>query len=168
MDLAAISIAEPTSPDGYERDLFGGWIDADSNRCTTRCEVLLRERQYDLAGLPDGGWLSAYDGATTAFSSELDIDHVVALGEAWVSGAAEWDEQRRREFANDLTPGALLAVTAGVNRSKGDRDPSEWQPPDRAAWCGFAGEWLHTKVRWGLNADPLEFTNLSEMLQGCP
>ena len=163
-----LSIAEPASGDDYDRDLFGGWLDADSNRCTTRCEVLLREFRNDLDGLPNGGWLSTYDGVTTGESSELDIDHVVALGEAWVSGANLWDEARRRDFSNDLTPGALHAVTASVNRSKGDRDLAEWQPPDQSSWCGYAGDWLHTKVRWGLSADPLEFTNLSEMLQGCP
>lgn len=167
-DLASVRVAEPTSRAGYDRDLFPHWIDADSNRCNTRCEVLFRQFRHDLDGLPDGGWFSAYDAVTTGLSSELDVDHVVPLSEAWVSGADAWDETRRREFANDLAPGALLAVTASSNRSKGDRDPSEWQPPNRASWCGYAADWLRTKVRWDLGVDPLEFTTLSQMLQGCP
>lgn len=89
-----------------------------------------------LPGLPDGGWLSAYDGYTTSDPSELDIDHVVPLGEAWRSGASRWDPARRAAFANDLdAPQALIAVTAATNRSKSDSDPAIWQPPNTNHWC---------------------------------
>lgn len=166
-DLHTLRVAEPSPRDGYRRELFEHWIDADSNRCNTRCEVLLRDFRQDLTGAPVGGWLSLYDGRVVTDSSDLDVDHVVALSEAWVSGADTWSPDRRRDFANDLAPGALLAVSASVNRSKGDRDPAEWQPPDPAAWCTYAADWIRTKNRWGLSADPLEFTMLSEMLGGC-
>ena len=166
--LAQLRVAEPSSRDGYDRDRFGGWIDADADRCDTRCEVLLREFRRDLDDLPVGGWLSVYDGVRTAESSELDVDHTVALAEAWISGADRWDDARRREFANDLSPGALRAVTASVNRSKSDRDPAEWQPPDRSSWCTFATDWVSTKLRWDLSADPREFTTLTTMLESCP
>jgi hypothetical protein len=116
-----------------------------------------------------GEWLSIYDGYVTTDPTELEIDHVVALAEAWESGASGWDPARRRAFANDLEePGALVAVTAAMNRSKGDRDPAEWQPPRRAAWCEFAGSWLRVKVKWDLSADPAEVRALRNMLQGCP
>lgn len=123
--------------DGYECELFGdGWIDADGDGCDTRREVLIAEStspaQVDPFGCEviAGDWVSAYDGYSTDDPTELEIDHVVALSEAWRSGAAAWPEDRRLAFANDLdSPAALVAVTAATNRSKGDRDPASWQPP---------------------------------------
>jgi hypothetical protein len=162
-------VLAPESPDaGYERGLFPHWHDADGDGCDTRCEVLATERRTYLSGLAGGGWLSLYDGATTPDAGDLDIDHVVALAEAWRSRAAGWDAARREAFANDLAaPGELVAVTAAVNRAKGDRDPASWRPPDRGAWCAFAISWATTKVRWGLSADPAEVAALRGMLAGC-
>jgi hypothetical protein len=161
-------VAPEGTDDGYDRELFDHWIDADSDSCDTRCEVLEAERRVDLPGLPSGGWLSIYDGYSTPDASELDIDHVVALGEAWRSGAAGWDAARREAFANDLAdPQALIAVTAATNRSKGARDPAVWQPPAQAAWCEFATAWATTKVRWGLTADQAEVDALRNMLRSC-
>lgn len=156
-------VVAPELPEaGYDRGLFVHWIDADGDGCDTRCEVLADER------LPGGGWLSSYDGTATADPSLLDIDHVVALAEAWRSGASGWDPARRQAFANDLDePGALVAVSEGANRSKGDRDPALWQPPERGAWCGFATGWVATKLRWGLTADPAEVAELHTMLATC-
>jgi hypothetical protein len=163
-----VRVREEGPSDGYDRDAFEHWIDADDDDCTTRCEVLLREFRQDLPDAPQGGWRSLYDGVVTGESSELDVDHTVALAEAWRSGAAGWTDERRRDFANDLTPGALRAVSASVNRSKGSRDPAEWQPPERSSWCTYAADWLRTKVRWQLSVDPAELTNLATMLDGCP
>ncbi len=162
-------VVAPESPDaGYERDLFPHWDDADGDGCDTRCEVLAAERRTDLPGLPGGGWSSLYDGVVTGEPGDLDVDHVVALAEAWRSGAAGWDAARREAFANELaTPGELVAVTAAANRSKGDRDPAAWRPPYQAAWCPFATSWVTTKVRWGLTADPAEAAALRSMLAGC-
>ncbi len=138
--LRSHSCGSPNPPPATATTVIGsvGGSTRTLNRCDTRCEVLLREFRRDLDDLPVGGWLSVYDGVRTAESSELDVDHTVALAEAWISGADRWDDARRRDFANDLTPGALRAVTASVNRSKSDRDPAEWQPPDRSSWCTFA------------------------------
>jgi hypothetical protein len=116
-----------------------------------------------------GDWFSVYDGVTVEDPSELDIDHVVALGEAWDSGAAGWDAARREAFANDLDhPAALIAVTASSNRSKSDDDPAEWKPPRREAWCQFARDWTSTKIAWDLTADQAEVDGLRSMLTGCP
>ena len=168
-DLVDQLVVAPELPDGgYERGLFVHWIDADGDGCDTRCEVLASERRTDLPGLPGGGWLSAYDGSTTPDPAALDIDHVVALAEGWRSGAAAWDPARRQAFANDLDePGALVAVTEATNRSKGDRDPASWQPPDRRARCGFATDWVGTKLRWGLTADAAEVAALRSILATC-
>lgn len=165
-----LTIAPEANADSYHRDLFGGgWVDADHDGCDTRCEVLEAERRSDLPGLAGGGWLSAYDGYMTSDASELEIDHVVALAEAWRSGASGWDPQRRIAYANDLDePRALIAVTAATNGAKSDRDPSSWQPPSDAAWCEFATSWVTVKVRWGLTADQGEVDALRNMLTSCP
>ncbi len=167
-DLDRLVVEAEGPRPGYDRGLFVHWVDDDGDGCDTRCEVLAAERRTDLPGLTVG-WLSIYDGYSTDSSSELDVDHVVALAEAWDSGAWAWDAGRRRAFANDLgDPRALIAVTASTNRSKSDRDPAEWQPPNRSAWCEFADAWIATKVRWGLTVDPAERNALANMLAGCP
>ncbi|MFI5043859.1 MAG: HNH endonuclease family protein, partial [Acidimicrobiales bacterium] len=97
---------------------------------------------------------------------ELEIDHVVPLAEAWDSGVGGWDQARRREFAND--PLELLAVSRATNRSKSDDDPAEWQPPNRAAWCQYAGLWTLVTLKYGLTADPAEVQALTNMAAGCP
>jgi hypothetical protein len=160
---------------GYDRARFGTWVDADGDRCDTRAEVLQRESrvapQVDPFGcaVVAGEWLSSYDGRTIDDPAELDIDHVVALAEAWRSGAAAWDDGRRRAFANDLTPrGELVAVTAAANRSKGDHDPASWRPPNRGSWCEFGIGWVSTKLRWGLTADGEEVAALRDLLHDCP
>jgi hypothetical protein len=168
-------VIAPEGPDaGYGRELFPHWVDADGDGCDTRSEVLIEESrslaQVDRFGCTviAGDWVSVYDGSATDDPAELEIDHVVALAEAWRSGAADWDGVRRRAFANDREhPGALVAVTAATNRAKGDSDPASWQPPDPAAWCTFATDWVTTKLRWGLTADAAEHDALAAMLRTC-
>lgn len=160
---------------GYDRDLFTHWVDADGDRCDTREEVLIAESRIVVTKDPStcrvlsGDWVSVYDGVVVTVPSELDIDHVVALAEAWDSGASAWDAGRREAFANDLADGgALVAVTASTNRSKSDEDPAGWRPPRPEAWCGFATDWVTVKVTWDLSADAAEIGALEEMLATCP
>jgi hypothetical protein len=165
--IDALEIAPSLDPSTYARDLFGGaWIDADSDGCDTRCEVLARQSRTDLPGLPIG-WLSSYDGYSTDDASELDVDHVVPLAEAWVSGAVTWDGPKRIAFANDLVDPELVAVTAAANRSKGDRDPARWQPSSDDAWCGYASAWVDVKLHWELTADAAEVAALRNMAARC-
>ncbi|TML86059.1 MAG: HNH endonuclease [Actinobacteria bacterium] len=133
--------------------------------CCVRAEYRPRSTRCAVVA---GEWLSSYDGRTTEDPAALDIDHVVALAEAWRSGAAAWDDGRRRAFANDLDqPGELVAVTAAANRSKGDHDPASWRPPNRASWCEFGIGWVRTKLKWGLTADRPEVRALDDMLRDC-
>jgi hypothetical protein len=150
------------------------WTDDDHDRCDTRAEVLIAESLTPAQVDPSrcfvvaGDWLSSYDGQELSDPAEIEIDHVVALAEAWDSGASSWDAERRHAFANDVDDqGALVAVTAATNRSKGDRDPAEWQPPARDDWCRFATDWIEVKVRWDLTADAAEARALRNMLRGC-
>lgn len=168
--ISQLTISPERSSSGYSRSQFGdGWADGDGDGCRTRCEVLERDRRSSLPGLATGGWLSAYDGYTTDDPTELDIDHVVALDEAWRSGASAWTRQRRVSFANNLDdPLALAAVTAASNRSKGAKDPARWQPSNRSDWCDYVSAWVGVKLAWGLGVDPAEERALINMARGCP
>lgn len=90
------------------------------------------------------------------------------LAEAWDSGASAWTPERREAYANDLdADSSLVAVTARTNRARGDGDPSEWLPPLADARCTYAADWVATKLRWHLTADPAEHAVLTELAAGC-
>ena len=161
-DVLAGLVIDAEHLPGYDRDLFEHWSDVDHDGCNTRCEVLEQELR------PDVGWVSIYDGFVTRDKAQIEIDHVVALAEAWRSGAWAWDDRRREAFANDLDePDALIAVSSSSNQSKADKDPAEWRPRNRGAWCQWATAWLKVKVKWGLSADPREADALRSILADC-
>lgn len=167
--LGQLSVqAENTS--AYDRSYFQHWIDADGDGCDTRAEVLMAESQVPTTGgcpVDGGQWVSYYDGATWTLASDVDIDHMIPLSEAWDSGAQTWTAEKRRDFANDLGFGpSLVAVTDNVNASKGDKDPAEWLPPSGAATCRYTGEWIQVKYRWGLSVDTAERDALAGLLSG--
>ena len=156
---------------GYLRKLFPHWIDADSDKCSTRFEVLIAEADDPVTvgpgcKLSGGRWFSYYDGVSHDKPGSLDIDHVVALGEAWDSGARTWTTPIRRLYANDLGDyRSLVAVTAGENRSKGDKDPDEWLPDQQQ--CRYVKQWVAVKHRWGLTVDSDEKAALETLAAGC-
>lgn len=157
--------------DGYDRDLFIHWIDKDGDGCDTRYEVLIEEalRAPHVGSgcyLSGGLWKSRYDGLVTTDPTDLEIDHTVALAEAWDSGAYAWSESRRKRYANDMhDKRALIAVTAHENQSKSDRDPGEWMP--RLGRCSYVKSWVAVKLRWGLTVDAQEKQALHLASQGC-
>jgi hypothetical protein len=172
--LVGLRVAPEGARVGYQRELFEHWIDADRDGCDTREEVLMAESRSTAQVDPyrckvlEGDWFSAYDGLTFTDPSELDIDHMVPLAEAWDSGASTWDANRRQSFANDLgRPQALRAVSASSNRSKGDLDPGQWKPTRDAAWCEYANDWVTVKKAWDLSADQNEVDDLRLMLRTC-
>ena len=161
--------------DGYDRDLFRHWIDADGDGCDTRREVLIAEAVTapTVGGdcvLSGGVWVSRYDAETETGSGRgFDIDHLVPLKEAWESGAHSWDPQDRERFANDLGyEHSLVGVSAGSNRSKGAQDPTTWLPPEVSQRCWYTAAWIHVKVRWGLSVDPAEADTLRDIISDCP
>lgn len=172
--LAGLTVAPETGGAGYEREAFGeGWR-TQRDGCDTRERVLAEESRVeprlgaDGCSVIGGRWLSLYDGYSTPDPDELEIDHVVALAEAWESGASEWPAERRERFANDLArPNALMAVTEATNQAKSDQDPAEWMPPSRASWCRYAGAWITQKATWGLTVDPAERDALGNVLAAC-
>lgn len=170
--LATIRIV-PEYSVGYDRDLFPHWKDLDGDGCDTRKEVLIRDsRTAAVVGssctVSSGTWYSPYDGATWTNPSDVDIDHVVALNEAWQSGAYAWSTQQRTNFANDLTDArALLAVTDSVNQSKSDKDPTEWLPSLSSYRCTYLAYWVSVKARWSLAMDEAEHAVVKAGLAGC-
>lgn len=158
---------------GYDRDLFADWYDADRNGCNTRKEVLIAESLDPVqigsgCTITGGRWFSIYDNVETTDSSKFYIDHMVPLSEAWGSGAWNWNADQRKHFANDLDqPFFLIAVTASSNRSKSDRDPAEWMPPNSGYHCEYVRVWIEIKRAWDLSVDQAEHNYLAQKLASC-
>ncbi len=157
------------SGSGYKRSKFTHWT--SKNGCDTRASVLKAESRVGVTTNSNctvltGSWLSAYDGQNVTSAGALDIDHMVPLAEAWGSGAKKWNSATRTAFANDTGyDGSLIAVTASTNRSKSDRDPAEWLPPDTSYRCTYAKTWVATKWRWKLTVDTAEKRALTRILK---
>ncbi|MET7403023.1 HNH endonuclease family protein [Dactylosporangium sp. NPDC005572] len=168
--LNALTVATQGSTSGYSRDLFPHWITI-SGACNTRETVLKRDGTSvvtdSACASTSGRWYSPYDGATWTAASDVDIDHVVPLAEAWRSGASSWTTAKRQSFANDLTRPQLIAVTDNVNQSKGDQDPSTWQPSLTSYRCTYARMWIAVKHYWALTLQSSEKTALQSMLNTC-
>ncbi|MFF6999082.1 HNH endonuclease family protein [Streptomyces sp. NPDC008313] len=167
--LASLTVATENRT-GYDRSLFPHWITI-SGSCDTRETVLKRDGSNvvtsSTCAATSGTWKSVYDGATWTASSDLDIDHLVPLAEAWDSGASKWTTSRRQSFANDLTRPQLIAVTDNVNQSKGDQDPAEWMPPLSSYACTYVRAWVQVKYYYGLSVDSAEKSRLTSVLNGC-
>jgi len=167
--LDGLTVAPWGSMAHYSRDRFPTW--SRQNGCNTR-DLVLRRDGEEVAIDPDcdvtgGRWVSPYDGKTVTDPADVDIDHVVPLANAWRTGASAWSEAERERFANDLRSPELLAVTATVNRAKGDQDPSQWRPPRRVYWCTYAGKWISVKSQWKLTVTVSEKEALVDMLETC-
>ncbi len=161
---------------GYAREKFGrSWVDVDKNGCGTRDDILKR----DLTGVrfTDGhckvasGTLTddPYTGTTVRYvrgRSQVDIDHVVALSDAWQKGAQKWDGETRRRFAND--PLNLLAVDAATNRRKSDGDAATWLPPNSAYRCTYVARQIAVKKKYGVWVTAGERDAMKRVLHACP
>ncbi|HEY1133924.1 MAG TPA: DUF1524 domain-containing protein, partial [Nocardioides sp.] len=176
--LATLRVRGRAAQTDYHRDLFGaGWVDTDRNGCDTRNDVLrahltavvLEPGTQDCV-VASGSLDDPYTGATIAFvrggSTSVDVDHVVALSNAWVSGAHAWDPAQRVAFAND--PLNLLPVDAGQNRQKGDGDAATWLPADRGYRCAYVARQVAVKAKFGLSITPAEHAAVEGILAGCP
>jgi hypothetical protein len=176
--LATLAVKGRAPKTGYDRDQFGPqWADVDRNGCDTRNDVLARDLTDEAvkAGTHDcvvtsGTLADPYTGRTIAFvkgdGSSVDIDHVVALSDAWQTGADRWDEARRTALAND--PLNLLAVDYSANRQKGDGDAATWLPPDRGYRCAYVARQVAVKATYGLWVTQAEHDAIAGVLQGCP
>ena len=167
--LAQLTVATEDRT-GYDRDLFPHWI-TQSGTCNSRETVLKRDGSgvvtNSSCAATSGSWYSPYDGATWTAASDVDIDHLVPLAEAWDSGADSWTTSRRQSFANDLTRPQLIAVTDNVNQAKGDQDPATWMPARTAYRCTYVRAWVQVKYYYDLSVDSAEKSALTNYLANC-
>jgi hypothetical protein len=166
------SVSPETVPE-YDRDEWGRWRDEDKDCQDTRQEVLVRQSEVpptfkDEKGckVATGKWTCPYTGETFTDPGKMDIDHVVPLLEAHESGGWRWDEERKRSYFNDLSPGHLVATSASSNRSKGARGPDEWMPEIPEVKCGYLRAWAGVKEKWGLEMDCGESKAMVSLVAG--
>ncbi|MFI5585282.1 HNH endonuclease family protein [Amycolatopsis sp. NPDC051758] len=168
--LGALQVAVRGTMDGYSREKFPHWDKVDG-ACDTREQVLKRDGKDvsvdSQCAAKSGTWVSAYDGETWTKASDVDIDHMVPLGQAWISGAKSWTTERREQFANDLVRPQLHAVTDNLNEQKSDKAPDQWKPPLVSYWCTYATDWIVVKRNYGLTITVPEKTALETMLAKC-
>ncbi|RBQ14773.1 deoxyribonuclease [Spongiactinospora rosea] len=178
-ELAGLTVKGRAPMTGFDRDEFGpAWADVDRNGCDTRNDVLKRDLENETfkKGTHDcivltGTLKDPYGGKTIEFergpktSMEVQIDHVVALADAWQKGAARWDEAKRRQLAND--PLNLLAVDGPLNSQKGAGDAATWLPPRRAYRCDYVARQIDVKVKYDLWVTQAEKDAMGDTLSGC-
>jgi hypothetical protein len=175
--LSSLQVHPLAAKTGYSRAQFGTpWKDFDGNRCDTRNDILQRDLKQIVykAGsscvVASGRLHDPYTGKTVAFvrgpnSGTVQIDHVVALGDAWATGAATWSAERRLQYVND--PLVLLAVDGSANEAKGDGDAFEWLPPNRKFDCKYVARQISLKTKYQLWATVDEWRAMRKLLQSC-
>jgi hypothetical protein len=155
----------------YDGESFGGWIDADSDGCDTRQEVLITESIKtpnigNKCSLSGGKWLSPYDGKYHDRTSTLAIDHLVPKAEAWRSGAWKWSNEQRQAYTNDLEDSRVLnAITSALNSSKRDKDLKNWLP--EKGKCEYIESWVAIKARYSLTVDEGEMAVIKKYYKSC-
>jgi hypothetical protein len=160
---------------GYTRSQFPHWSDPDRNGCDARYDTLKRDLT-DItykAGTRDckviaGQLLDPFSGKVIIFSPTkvvIDIDHVVALSNAWQTGAAYFDKNTRLLIAND--PINLLAVDAKLNRQKGDGDAATWLPPNKSFRCEYVARQVAMKSKYKLWVTEPEKVAITKILSNC-
>jgi hypothetical protein len=173
----ALTVKGRAPKTGYSREQFGPeWSDVDHNGCDTRDDILKRDltsRSYR-SGTKDcivtaGTLADPYTGTRIVYkrgASKVDIDHSVALSDAWQKGAQQWSKDRRKDFAND--PLNLLAVDSSTNRRKSDGDTATWLPPNKGYRCSYVARQVAVKKKYGLWVTSAEKDAMRKVLNTCP
>lgn len=174
--LDRLVVAPPAAPVDYVRDAYGsGWLDLDSDGCNTREEVLARDMRGEVrpdgCNVETGTLIDPYTGARIEFVEDVDaaavqVDHVIALAYAWVSGAWHWTDDKRERFAND--PLNLLAVDGPTNASKSAQGAAAWRPPNEGAWCLYSVRYVRVAAIYDLTVTATDRSALIDMLGRCP
>jgi hypothetical protein len=176
--LETLEIKGRAPQTGYSRDEFGnGWLDPDGNGCDARNDVLARDltnvvTQNNNCTVLSGVLEDPFTGETIQFtrgpetSMEVQIDHVVALSDAWQKGAQQLSEEQRERFAND--PLNLLAVDGPSNQQKSDGDAATWLPPNKAFRCEFVSIQTAVKAKYELWVTQAEYDAIRDTLSECP
>lgn len=177
--LETLPVKGNSPSNNYDRSQFGeAWLDADGNGCDTRNDVLRRDLAE--ATFTDGsdclvaaGILNEpYTGQQIHFrrgkdsSALIQIDHVVALGNAWQTGAATLSPEQRENLAND--PLNLLAVDGPANQEKSSGDAATWLPPSKKFRCHYVARQISVKAAYHLWVAPAEKAAMVRVLGLCP
>jgi hypothetical protein len=157
---------------GYARAQFGpAWADVDRNGCDTRNDILNRDLTKQCVVL-SGTLVDPFSGESINFvqgaktSSEVQIDHTVALSNAWQTGAFKLTSDQRKAFAND--PLNLLAVKGRLNSQKGDGDAATWLPPLKSYRCDYVSRQIAVKIKYKLWFTAPEKEAMIRILKTCP
>lgn len=178
--LAGLSVKGRAPKTGYDRDQFGSdWTDTNHNSCNTRDDILRRDLrpvtvladthrceviQGTLADPYTGNTIKFRRGTTT--SSDVQIDHIVSLSDAWQKGAQQWTSSKRVDFANH--PLELLATDGSTNAAKSDSDAASWLPPNKSYRCTFVARQITIKARYRLWVTAAEQATMERVLSRCP
>jgi len=162
----------PLPAEKYDRQKqFGGWINfKDDMSCLdTRGLVLKRDSRDTVAvvncRVMQGRWFDPYTEKTFESSSQIQIDHVVPLKHAYMTGAYEWTNHKRCQFANYMgNEFHLRSVNGTENLRKGDRSPREYVPPNQKFTCEYVKNWLEIKYLWSLRLTPKEVVRIHEIV----
>lgn len=170
----------PVAVEKYERlKHFGTWVvDPRQDECyDTRALILIRDSETEVGysttnkcKVYSGTWADPYSGGTFKTAREIEVDHVVALKNAYDSGAWQWDYKYRCLYANFRGfENHLLSVSMAENRRKGDRGPERWMPSDDNFACQHLQNWLVVKYIWNLNMSDDEAVAIENQikLHGC-
>ena len=181
--LDRLPVHAPAGMTGYSRSAYGpAWDDGVNvpdghDHCDTRNDILIRDLasitfRYGHCEVGAGILHDPYTGKIIHFtrgvrtSLNVQIDHVVALGDAWQTGAQRLTRGQRADLAND--PLELLAVDGPVNQAKGDADAADWLPPDRAFRCAYVARQVAVKAKYGLWVTAPEKRAMHRVLSSCP
>ena len=142
----------------YNREDWGNWIDEDGDGLNTRHEVLAEESLIKPVisnnKVVSGKWFDKYTGKYFTNPSDLDIDHLVPLKNAYISGASNWSKKKKNRYYNYLKyDNHLIAVSKSANRNKSDKSPVDWLPPNEEYQCEYVREWFKIKTAWGLTIE---------------
>ena len=174
--LAALPTKGRAPKTGYKRSQFGdGW--AKAGGCDTRNVILRRDLTNAVLGddnckVQAGALSDPYTGQRIAFKSganssgAVQIDHVVALSNAWQTGAQQLSSEQRISLAND--PLELLAVDGPANQQKGDGDAATWLPSNKPFRCQYIARQIAVKKKYSLWVTPPERTAMERILASCP
>lgn len=174
--LAELPVKEKESGEDYERSLFSSsW--ASWRDCNVRQKILNRDlTNITLADndctVTSGTLIDPYSGKTlelttkSAVSSKVQIDHVVALSNAWQTGAKYLTKEERKALANDDLE--LIAVSSKDNQEKSDGDASEWLPENKSFQCPYVARQIAVKLKYRLWITPTEKSAMTEVLLTCP
>ncbi|MGD9957069.1 MAG: DUF1524 domain-containing protein [Candidatus Nanopelagicales bacterium] len=173
--LAGLTVKGRAPKTGYTRERFGpAWVDVDRNGCDTRNDMLIRDlTDRTMSGsckVMAGTLDDPYTASTIRFvrggASEVDVDHVVSLSDAWQKGATPWPYAKRVAFAND--PLNLQPTDSSANRQKGDGDAATWLPPNKAYRCDYVARQIAVKKKYRLWVTGAERDAMLRVLGACP